>query len=198
MTLTTDVRCLPKRRLAPVRTRSRTFSIGSDFGRGRVRCPKGTGRSAAAPSSTLRARVQTPRRRPTPRSPTRCPRAGGRVWYAEAERSAEADKLTVVARCFPTTKLAPRTADGDRRGDSAHRSIGGESPDFDESGQEVIEFYVDDEGAQFAGSLLEAFAALFLLFFAGALRSALRRGEGGTGGLSAVAFAGGIVQAVAC
>jgi hypothetical protein len=75
-------------------------------------------------------------------------------------------------------------------------AIGGETPDFDDSGQEVIDFYVDNEGAQFAASLLEALGALFLLFFVGVLRSALRRSEGGTGGLSAVAFAGGIVQAV--
>ena len=35
-----------------------------------------------------------------------------------------------------------------------------------------------------------------MLFFVGVLRSALRRSESGTGGLSAVAFAGGIVQVV--
>ena len=75
-------------------------------------------------------------------------------------------------------------------------AIGSDTPEFDASGQEVIDFYVDNEGAQFAASLLEALAALFLLFFAGTLRSALRRSEGGTGGLSAIALAGGIVQAV--
>ena len=58
-------------------------------------------------------------------------------------------------------------------------AIGSDTPDFDDSGQEVIDFYVDNEGAQFAASLLEALGALFLLFFAGTLRSAARAVPGG-------------------
>jgi hypothetical protein len=74
--------------------------------------------------------------------------------------------------------------------------VGGETPDFDAPGQEVIDFYVENEGSQFAASILAAYGGLFLIFFAGALRSVLRRTEAAPGGLSAVAFGGGLVAAV--
>lgn len=75
-------------------------------------------------------------------------------------------------------------------------ALGGETPAFDDSGRSVIEFYVDNEGSQLAASTIEALGALLLLFFAGALYSALRRGSGAPGGLPAVALAGGVIQAV--
>jgi hypothetical protein len=74
--------------------------------------------------------------------------------------------------------------------------IGGETPDFDATGKEVLNFYADNEGSQFAASILLAYGALFLIFFAGALRSVLRRSEPGTGGLSAVSFGGGVLMAL--
>lgn len=74
--------------------------------------------------------------------------------------------------------------------------IGGETPDFDAPGDEVIAFYTEEEGSQFAASILAAYGALFLVFFGGALRSALRRTERESGGLSAVAFGGTLLMAM--
>lgn len=73
-------------------------------------------------------------------------------------------------------------------------AVGGRTPGFDASSEEVLAFYTDNEGAQLASSLLATYGALFLVFFVGALRAALRRGEGESGGLSAVAFGGGLLM----
>lgn len=75
-------------------------------------------------------------------------------------------------------------------------AIGGETPDVDTPSQEVLAFYVDNEGSQFVSSLLAAYGALFLVFFVGALRSILRRAEGESRGLSTVAFGGGLILAL--
>ncbi|MBA2506638.1 MAG: DUF4386 family protein [Thermoleophilaceae bacterium] len=75
--------------------------------------------------------------------------------------------------------------------------VGGEPPDVsDDSPAEIIAFYVDNEGASFFSGMLEGLAATLLVFFAGALRRALRDAEGGRGILSAVAFAGLVIVAV--
>lgn len=74
--------------------------------------------------------------------------------------------------------------------------VGGEPPDVDEPGTEVIAFYDENEGEQqFAAGLL-LWAAVFFLFFVGALRSVLRSAEGARGTLSAVAFGGGVIVAI--
>lgn len=75
-------------------------------------------------------------------------------------------------------------------------AVGGEPPDIDVSSEEAVSFYTDNEGAQLASALLAGYGALFLLFFLGALRAALRRGEGESNWLSAVAFGGGLVLTV--
>jgi hypothetical protein len=76
-------------------------------------------------------------------------------------------------------------------------AIVGETPDAtEESAQEVVEFYVDNEGEVFAGSLLFGLGGLLLLFFGGWLRRILRDAEGPTGILSAVAFGATVVFAV--
>jgi hypothetical protein len=74
--------------------------------------------------------------------------------------------------------------------------IGGDTPDFDDSGEEVISFYTDNEGSQFVSAILGAYAALFLVFFASVLRGELRRGEEGPGVLSTISFAGALLLAV--
>jgi hypothetical protein len=74
--------------------------------------------------------------------------------------------------------------------------IGGDPPDVDESTTEVAQFWADDEDAQIASAVIGALAVVFLLWFLGSLRSALRSAEGLTGRLSAVAFAGGLILAV--
>lgn len=75
--------------------------------------------------------------------------------------------------------------------------VGGETPDIDESAEAVVAFYSDDDSAQVASALLLAYGCLFLAFFFGALRLALRGGQPPAGGgLSAVAFAGGLLIVV--
>jgi hypothetical protein len=73
--------------------------------------------------------------------------------------------------------------------------LGGSQPDPDEKLERVLEFWNSNDGALKAGATLEAISCLFLIWFLGSLRSALRRAEGETGHLSAIAYAGGIVLA---
>ena len=75
--------------------------------------------------------------------------------------------------------------------------IVGETPDATEdSAQEVFDFYAEDDDKIALGSLLWGLGSVFLLFFAGWLRSVLRAAEGEGGVLSAVSLAGAIVLAV--
>ncbi|MDQ4040669.1 MAG: hypothetical protein M3141_02850 [Actinomycetota bacterium] len=74
--------------------------------------------------------------------------------------------------------------------------ISGEPPDSDESLAEVLEYWRDDDSKVIASAILGIYGLVAFLWFLGALRSALRAAEGGTGRLSATAFAGGIVLAV--
>ena len=71
--------------------------------------------------------------------------------------------------------------------------LSGDLPDADEETGEVVEFWSDNDTELIVGALLGAIAALFFLWFAGSLRSALRVAEGGTGRLSAVAYGAGLV-----
>ena len=74
--------------------------------------------------------------------------------------------------------------------------IGGESPDVDDSPQQVLDFYRDNDSDQvWAGALL-AWGTLSFLFFLGVLRSVLQAAEGGVSRLSAVAFGGGLILAL--
>lgn len=74
--------------------------------------------------------------------------------------------------------------------------VGGEPPDTDDSVQEVIQFYLDNDDETMIGGALLAWAAVLFLFFASAVRRALRAAETEAGGLSALSFAGAIVFAV--
>jgi Domain of unknown function (DUF4386) len=65
----------------------------------------------------------------------------------------------------------------------------------DNSAQEVIDFYKDNDDKQTIAALLVGFASIAALFFGGWLRNVLRDAEGPGGWLSAVAFAGVIVFA---
>ena len=74
--------------------------------------------------------------------------------------------------------------------------IVGETPDAtDESAQQVVDFYIDNEDSVFIGSLLFGLGGLLLLYFGSWLRRLLRDAEGPTGILSAVAFGGTVVFA---
>jgi hypothetical protein len=72
----------------------------------------------------------------------------------------------------------------------------GEPPGADSSAQDIVSHYTDSKDSVMAGAIMLGFAALFLLFFAGSLRVALRRAEGDPGACSAVALAGAAVFAV--
>lgn len=74
--------------------------------------------------------------------------------------------------------------------------VSGETPGADDSVQEVVSFYSDNESQVMISAILSALSAVFFLFFIGSLGSVLRSAEGATGGLSAVARAGGTVAAV--
>jgi hypothetical protein len=74
--------------------------------------------------------------------------------------------------------------------------VGGDTPDVDESGAEVISFYDENSGEQQAAGGLLLWAAVFFLFFAGVLRRVLRSAEQAPGWLSAVAFGGAVVATV--
>ena len=73
--------------------------------------------------------------------------------------------------------------------------ISGDRPDADASASEAVEYWTDKETANNVGSLLEALAAVALLFFAASLWRALRRGEGAGGPLPVAAVGGGVVAA---
>ena len=69
---------------------------------------------------------------------------------------------------------------------------------FDSTDEEIRAFFdpeSGDSGAVVVGGVILGLAIVAFLGFLGALRSILRRAEGGTGRLSAVAFGGGILVA---
>jgi hypothetical protein len=72
---------------------------------------------------------------------------------------------------------------------------GFDSVDSNDSTLKVVKFWHDNDSEQIAGAILGAVSLVPLLWFLGSLRSALRVAEGGTGRLSAIAYAGGIVLA---
>lgn len=65
------------------------------------------------------------------------------------------------------------------------------------SAENVKAFYEANAARASGGEALVLLSAVLLIWFSGSLRSALRTAEGGTGRLSAVAFAGGIAAAAA-
>jgi hypothetical protein len=72
--------------------------------------------------------------------------------------------------------------------------VGGfDSVGTDDSTLKVVKFWKDNDSQQIASALIGALAMVPFLWFVSALRSTLRVAEGGTGRLSATAFAGGIV-----
>jgi len=70
--------------------------------------------------------------------------------------------------------------------------VAGETPDTDDSIEEVVSFYTENDSDQMVGAVLLAYGALFFLIFATALRNVLRRAEDGAGA-STLSFAGAIL-----
>jgi hypothetical protein len=75
-------------------------------------------------------------------------------------------------------------------------SVGGETPDLDASGQEVIDFYTSNDSSQVASAILIAYGALFLGLFAGVLSSAFRRDDGDRGALPGLVLGGGLLMSL--
>jgi Domain of unknown function (DUF4386) len=74
--------------------------------------------------------------------------------------------------------------------------VGGETPDIDDSRQEIVSFYVDNDAEQQIAATLLALSVVPFLFFLGALRRALRGAAGDEGGLSTVVMLGGLMIGV--
>lgn len=72
--------------------------------------------------------------------------------------------------------------------------VGGETPDADAPTREVVEYWTDHDDVNMIGSVIEALAAVSLLFFAATLRKASSRWDDSSI-LPSVAYAGGIVAA---
>lgn len=70
--------------------------------------------------------------------------------------------------------------------------IGGETPDFDASSKEVLDFYNGDQTSQVIASILLLYGSIPLVFFAATLRSALCDADT----LSWLVFIGGTLMAV--
>jgi hypothetical protein len=68
-------------------------------------------------------------------------------------------------------------------------------PDVDAPATEVHTFYLDEQDGIRTSLLFTIAALFFFIWFLGSLRSALREAEGGTGRVSSIAFAGGLVSA---
>ena len=74
-------------------------------------------------------------------------------------------------------------------------AIVGATPDQDTSAHKVVTYWSDHQGTQRAAAFLGLAAVGLFIFFAGALRSALRSRETDNGLLSAIAFGGALVAA---
>jgi hypothetical protein len=70
-------------------------------------------------------------------------------------------------------------------------------PDIDAPATEIHAYYTDHQSGIQAALVLLTGALFFFIWFLGSLRSALRVAEGGTGRVSSIAFAGGVVSASA-
>jgi hypothetical protein len=73
--------------------------------------------------------------------------------------------------------------------------VGGNPPDATHSPAKIAQYYIDHKGGVEAGVLILALALVLLVFFGSYLRTVLDRGEGESGLLSRVAFAGIIIFA---
>jgi hypothetical protein len=74
--------------------------------------------------------------------------------------------------------------------------IGGETPATDDSPQEIVSFYLDNDDDQVIAAAVLALACVPFLFFLGTLRRALRAVAGDEGGLSTVVLVGGLMIVV--
>ncbi|MDQ3933387.1 MAG: cupin domain-containing protein, partial [Actinomycetota bacterium] len=74
-------------------------------------------------------------------------------------------------------------------------ALSGEGPDLDEAAAEHVEFWTEDEGMKFAASIVAAYAAIALVWFAASVREAIARVEPGPARLASISFAGAVLIA---
>ncbi|MBA2342166.1 MAG: hypothetical protein H0V85_01735 [Thermoleophilaceae bacterium] len=74
--------------------------------------------------------------------------------------------------------------------------VAGDPPDVDAPVGEVVEFYADSDSEQQFSALMLIWGAILFMLFATSLRSALRRAESHSGGVSALSYAGAIIFTV--
>ena len=74
--------------------------------------------------------------------------------------------------------------------------VGGETPDVNDSAQDVVSFYVDNGSDQQWAAAILALGCVGFLFFLGALRGTLRAAGGDEGGFSTIALLGGVMITV--
>ena len=74
--------------------------------------------------------------------------------------------------------------------------VGGESPGANDGIGEVLKYWQDNDEKAVAASVIAAYSAVALIWFAGVWRAALAAGEGGPARLANTAFAGLIVMAL--
>jgi hypothetical protein len=75
-------------------------------------------------------------------------------------------------------------------------AVGGNTPDVNDSAQDVVSFYVDNDSAQQIAGALLALGCVALIFFLASLRRVLGAAAGDQGGLSTVTLLGGLMIAV--
>lgn len=75
-------------------------------------------------------------------------------------------------------------------------AVGGEPPEASDPVAEIVDHYLDNEGAVIASAVMVAWGAVFLVFFANYLRGVFRSAEGDGGTLSALTLAGASIAAV--
>jgi hypothetical protein len=93
-------------------------------------------------------------------------------------------------------RLAPLTGPAFLILVAATFGVSGDTPSSDDSTAKIVLFWQDNDTQQITTAFLGGLAALLLVWFAGSLRRAISRAEGGDGRLAAVAFAGAAIAAV--
>ena len=73
--------------------------------------------------------------------------------------------------------------------------IGGETPDTNDSTLSVVRWWQDNDTSQIWANAIAGWSTIFLVWFGGSLRVALRRTEGEPGRLSLVSFGGALLIA---
>ena len=75
-------------------------------------------------------------------------------------------------------------------------AVGGDTPDVDDSTEDVVALWTDNKDENIASAIIGAFSTLFLVWFAGTLRTALRGPLQADDRLPTIAFGGFLILAL--